>query len=326
VKKSAEEARQREGVDVQRVVLPELPGQARREVHVAAPALVAAVAAELLQELVVGPEQALLALALVPEREAHEVERERPAQGSGLVGNLARRENGRLIVLHRHAGAELLLLLRQRALQHHVDGAGDRLRAELRGGPADDLDPIDHVRGDVVEREAGRHALAVHQDLRVSRAQAPHPDRAAAAAGTAIHRDAGQALQHVHHVGVAVLVDLLAVDDDLRGGRGAALGVRIALDLDLFQLLGFFLRRLWRPLRLRRAQRRRCVGIGAARAAGARGLRNPGIALLADGEEGKHAGDEGGKDSGHGSAHVLLAIRARVASAPPFHACAEQAT
>jgi hypothetical protein len=71
------------------------------------------------------------------------------------------------------AGAELGLLLRERLAKHDVDGAGDRLGAELGRRAADDLDPLDHVGRDAVEREAGRHALAVHQDLRVSGPEAP---------------------------------------------------------------------------------------------------------------------------------------------------------
>jgi hypothetical protein len=90
----------------------------------------------------------------------------------------------------------------------------------------------------------------------------PHPDRAAAAAGTAIHRDAGQALQHVHHVRIAVLVDLLAVHDDLGGRRLAPLRVGGPLDLDLLSRLGFL---FWR---LRRGSLRLCGAKATAARAG----------------------------------------------------------
>ena len=103
-----------------------------------------------------------------------------------------------------------------------VDRAGDRPGAGLGGRRAQDLDPLDLVGRERIEREARRHALAVEQDLGVAAAEAAQPDRAAAA-GPALDRDAGQALEHVAQGGVAEAVDLLAADDDLGGGRLAPL-------------------------------------------------------------------------------------------------------
>ena len=103
-----------------------------------------------------------------------------------------------------------------------VDGAGDRPSPGLGGRRAQDLDPLDLVGRDRIERKARRHTLAVEQDLGVAVAEAAQPDRTAAA-GAALDRHAGQALQHVAERRVAEAVDLLAADDDLGGGRLAAL-------------------------------------------------------------------------------------------------------
>ena len=103
-----------------------------------------------------------------------------------------------------------------------VDGAGDGACAGLGGRRAQDLDALDLVGRERVEREARRHALAVEQDLGVAVAEAAQPDRAAAA-GAPLDRHAGQALEHVAERRVAEAVDLLATDDDLGRGRPAPL-------------------------------------------------------------------------------------------------------
>src|SRR5206468_7422337 len=92
----------------------------------------------------------------------------------------------------------------------------------LGGGRAVDLDALDLLGIDRVDRETGRHALAVEQDLRVAVAEAAHADLPAAA-GPALDGDAGQALEDVAERRIAEALDLLAADHDLRGGRLAAL-------------------------------------------------------------------------------------------------------
>src|SRR5204862_274591 len=77
------------------------------------------------------------------------------------------------------------------AARDDVDRAGDRARAGLGRRRAQDLDPFDLVRRQRVEREAGRNALAVEQDLGVAAAQAAQADRAAPPR-PALDRDAGQ--------------------------------------------------------------------------------------------------------------------------------------
>ncbi len=150
-----------------------------------------------------------------------------------------------------------------------VDGAADRARAGLRGGRAQDLDALDLLRAQRIDRKARRHAVAVEQDLRVAGAQAAKADLPAAARRAA-ERDAGQALQDLAERGVALALDLVAADDDLRRGRLAALlGVAAAAAGDFDAL------RVGLPsgaaLSVRRRQRARqrsarppCGGRGAA--------------------------------------------------------------
>jgi hypothetical protein len=110
----AEEPIEREAVEVQRVVGSQGPGKARRHVDVPAIAVAATVAAEVLHEIPVRIERPLLAVALVLERKAREVEGQGPREGAALVGERARGERGRLVVLDRDARAALHLLLRER--------------------------------------------------------------------------------------------------------------------------------------------------------------------------------------------------------------------
>nr|GEU28207.1 hypothetical protein [Tanacetum cinerariifolium] len=122
-----------------------------------------------------------------------------------------------------------------RFFQHDIDGAGNRLRAELGAGRAQHLDAFDHVGRQVVDGKAGRRFFAVDQNLRIAGAQAAHADFAAAAPGRAAHRDAGDAFQHVVDGRVAVFLQFFAVDHGLAGGIVAArivAGGR-ALDHDL---------------------------------------------------------------------------------------------
>jgi hypothetical protein len=62
-----------------------------------------------------------------------------------------------------------------------VDGAGDRPGAGFGSGSAQDLDALDHLGIDRIQREPALHAFAIEQDLGVATAQAAHPDGASAA-------------------------------------------------------------------------------------------------------------------------------------------------
>jgi hypothetical protein len=126
------------------------------------------------------------------------------------------------VVLQRRGDADVVDAPRVAAAGDDVDRAGDRARAGLRCRRAQDLDPLDLVGRNRVEREARRHALAVEQDLGVAVAESAKPDRAAAPR-TALDRDAGQPLEHIAERRVAELVDLVAADDDLGGRRIAPL-------------------------------------------------------------------------------------------------------
>ena len=131
-----------------------------------------------------------------------------------------------------YAQLELALRCFDGLFQHHVDGAGDRLRAVLGAGRVQNLDALDHVGRQGVEREAGRRPFAVEQDLRIAAAQAAHADFTARAPGRAGHGNAGQALEHVGDIRVAILEDFLAADDHLAGRIVAARIIAAALDFD----------------------------------------------------------------------------------------------
>ena len=234
---------EREGIEIERVVRADDPGQARRHVGTRPPARVTLDTGVVLRRRRERIECPLLEDRIVAEREAVHVHRQRPRDRAGLVGPLAREVLARTAVCGRSAHLELALQRARGPLEHNVDGARHRLRAELGRRAADDLDALDHVRRDVVQREAGRHALAVHQDLRVPGAKAAHPHRPATAAGTHVDGDSRKPLQDLQEVVVAILRDLVGVDDDLGGGRLAPLGELVALHLDLLELLGFVLLR-----------------------------------------------------------------------------------
>ena len=133
-----------------------------------------------------------------------------------------RRRRLQLAVLVRRGQAHVVDAPGVAAARDDVDRAGDRARAGLGRRRAQDLDPLDLVGRQRIEREARRHALAVEQDLGVAVAEAAQADRAAAAR-PALDRDAGQALEDVAEGRVAEAIDLLAADDDLGGGRVAPL-------------------------------------------------------------------------------------------------------
>ena len=105
---------------------------------------------------------------------------------------------------------------RRHLAQHDVDRAGNRLRAVFGDRAADDFDAFDQFGRDRVEREAARRRFAIDQDLRITAAQPAHADFAAGASARAADGDAGQALQHVADIDVAVLHDLGVADHDLR--------------------------------------------------------------------------------------------------------------
>jgi hypothetical protein len=163
-------------------------------------------------------------------------------------------------VLDLHAEVEVVELLAEALAQHDVDRARDRSRAGLGGGSAQDLDALDLLGRNRVERKAGRDALTVDQDLRVAAAHAAHA-RVAAAARRAGHGDAGQALQYLKRVAVAEALDLLSPDHDLGGGGlSALLGVAGASAGDLDAL-----RRCGRWGGSGRGRRRRVLRLGAQR-------------------------------------------------------------
>src|SRR5688572_5153488 len=102
----------------------------------------------------------------------------------------------------------------------------------LRGRRAEQLDALDLVRRERLEREPGRHALAVDEDLRESGPHAAQPDLAAAS-GTPAERDARQPAQHFADRGVTEALDFFPADDDLPGNRIAAqIAILGAADLD----------------------------------------------------------------------------------------------
>ena len=166
--------------------------------------------------------------------------REVPAQaGAGVVAcpGQARRQFAALAV---DPDAQLVDALAQRLAQHDIDRAGDRARAGLGGRRAQDLDALDQLGRDLLEREAGRDRLAVDQQPRVAAAQPAHPRRAAAARRAA-GRDPRQAAQHLAQAAVAEGLDLLPVDDDLGRGRAPARRVGVvaaAGDLDALRRFG----------------------------------------------------------------------------------------
>jgi hypothetical protein len=125
-------------------------------------------------------------------------------------------------VLVRRRQADVVDAAGEAATGDDVDRSGDGAGPGLGGGRAQDLDALDLIGRQRVEREAGRDPLPVEKDLGVAAAQAAQPDRAAAA-GPALDRDAGQALQHLAQRRVAVAVDLVAADDDLGRRRLAPL-------------------------------------------------------------------------------------------------------
>ncbi|MNK97622.1 hypothetical protein D3C87_1179660 [compost metagenome] len=131
-----------------------------------------------------------------------------------------------------HAQLELALRRLHGFLEHHIDGAGDRLRAVFGAGRMQNLDAFDHVRRQGVEREPGRRPLAIEQYLRVAAAQPPHADFATRAPGRAGDGNAGQALEHVGNIRVAILENFLAADDHLAGRIVAARIIAAALDFD----------------------------------------------------------------------------------------------
>ncbi|MFO1267463.1 MAG: hypothetical protein U1F67_12195 [Rubrivivax sp.] len=213
----------------------EAPLQARRQRDGGALVHRVQRAGRLLDErAVVAPRQQRFALAVGDAVGAEEAERDvvdevvdavvaRPVQ--------ARRDGA---VLEAGADAQVVQPPPEAFAQDDVDGAGDGAGAGLGRGRAQDLDALDLLGRQRVEAEARRQPLAVDEQLRVAAAQAAQPRRAAAPR-RAGRGDAGQAAQHLGDAGVAELVDLLAADDDARGGAAPArfdVGIAAAADLD----------------------------------------------------------------------------------------------
>ncbi len=136
------------------------------------------------------------------------------------------------------ADAQIVEALLQCLTQHDIDRPGNRPGAEFGRRCAQDLDPLDLIGGQRFEREAGRNALSIDQQLGVATAQAAHP-RAAAPSGSTARGHARQTLQYVGNIVVAEAFDFLTSDDDLGGSRPTALlvvvGVGIAGDLHTLQ-------------------------------------------------------------------------------------------
>jgi len=147
-------------------------------------------------------------LQLVERGRAGRVQPQRA--GVGLVGSVALEDRGAQVVAQRvglavvlpvgaglglltvdaRTQAELMRLALEVAAHDDVDGAGDGARAVLGHRRAHDLDALDLVGRDRVEREARRHALAVDQDLGVAAAHAAHA-HLPAAPRRAAQRDTG---------------------------------------------------------------------------------------------------------------------------------------
>jgi hypothetical protein len=166
----------------------------------------------------------------------HHGERVAQVFAEGVVARPGRLQL-RLAMVGAERDAQLVQLLHQRLAQDDVDGAGHRARTGLGGGRALDLDALDLVGSDLVDREARRHALTVDQQLREAAAHAAHADLAAATRPSA-GRDAGQAAHQIGEVAVAEAQQVVAADDDLarRGGAAAVLVAVLARDLDLVEL------------------------------------------------------------------------------------------
>ena len=142
-------------------------------------------------------------------------------------------------VFHAEAHPQVVEPLLEAFARDDVDGARDGPCTGLGGGRAQDLDALDLLGRERVDREARRHPLAVDEDLRVATAKPPHADRPAPPR-RALQRDARQALQDLAHRAVAETLDLLAPDHDLGGGGLAALALVVvarAGDLDALELL-----------------------------------------------------------------------------------------
>ena len=106
-------------------------------------------------------------------------------------------------------------------LQHDVDGTGDRLGGKLRRGGAHDLDALDQLRVQRVERKTGRHGHAIEHDQGIALAQPAQLELPALPRrGLRADGNAGQALQGVGQAALALAQQFLAADDD--GGNGVA--------------------------------------------------------------------------------------------------------
>ena len=126
-----------------------------------------------------------------------------------------------------------------RLFQDDIDGTRNRLCALVRSRCLADLDPLDLFGADLIQRKSRWRTIPIDQDDGVVRTQPPHPWC------VALKRDARQPLQNISHVGIAVLIQLLAPVNLLGHLRAPAqFGIvsLAALDDDPLQA---------RPLRLR---------------------------------------------------------------------------
>jgi hypothetical protein len=107
----------------------------------------------------------------------------------------------RAIVGQRSAGAPAAAARIGTRLEHHVDGAGDALRVEIRSRAAQQLDALDQLRRNAVDEggtvvAAAGETLAVDQHLRVFGPQTAELRRLEGA-GFGGEDQARQALEHV---------------------------------------------------------------------------------------------------------------------------------
>jgi len=133
------------------------------------------------------------------------------------------------------AGGQLEVVGRALATfaQHDVDGAGNGACARFCRRRTQDLDALHLFGGELLNGEAGRHAFAVEQDLRVAIAQAPHADLPTAPRRTA-QCHARQAFEHIANRGIALFFNVVTANDNFAGGGLAPLlGVVVAVAADL---------------------------------------------------------------------------------------------
>ena len=127
--------------------------------------------------------------------------------------------------------------------QDDVDGAGHRVTAAVGAVAAQDLDVVDHLRGDAVDPERAviartRHLLAVDQHLGVTGGHAAHHRAVELHDVGADEGHAGHALEHVADRRRLEALEIFQVEAQHRRGVFGAVAVGdLGLDHDLVQVL-----------------------------------------------------------------------------------------